>query len=173
MITAGAMAISHGLAPRLAAAVVGYGIVLSLMQCNQDERGAGCAFRVSFDHFLNALSNGIHSPDAERTALRAGGRLVTPSGFPLHGLDQGFGHVARRNDVQLASDEAVFVLAGRSGAAVEVSAEEQLGDRLCKAASPTVGANDHILTLAGFVVLVFRQVTDRQVVLGEQVVGHP
>jgi predicted permease len=31
MITAGALAISHGLAPRLAAAFVGYGIVLSLI----------------------------------------------------------------------------------------------------------------------------------------------
>lgn len=31
MITAGALAISHGLAPRLAAALVGYGIVLSLI----------------------------------------------------------------------------------------------------------------------------------------------
>jgi predicted permease len=31
MITAGALAISHGLAPRLAAAFVGYGIVLSLL----------------------------------------------------------------------------------------------------------------------------------------------
>jgi len=31
MITAAALAIAHGLAPRLAAALVGYGIVLSLL----------------------------------------------------------------------------------------------------------------------------------------------
>jgi predicted permease len=31
MVTAGALAISHGLAPRLAAAMVGYGVLLSLL----------------------------------------------------------------------------------------------------------------------------------------------
>jgi len=31
MVTAGALAIAHGLAPRLAAAMVGYGLLLSLL----------------------------------------------------------------------------------------------------------------------------------------------
>jgi malate permease and related proteins len=31
MVTAGALAIAHGLAPRLAAAMVGYGVLLSLL----------------------------------------------------------------------------------------------------------------------------------------------
>jgi predicted permease len=31
MVTAGALAIGHGLAPRLAAAMVGYGVLLSLL----------------------------------------------------------------------------------------------------------------------------------------------